>query len=111
MAQVDSENSTSMPVDPTRRRFLTVAAGATTLTVAPARAAPAVDPIYAAIERHKAACVPWDAAIDVRAEFSGIRLRLSGSNYPQPPRMGGCARCAARFGEWPRLRRIIGERD
>jgi hypothetical protein len=58
------------PVDPTRRRLLTIAAaGATALTVAPARAAPAADPIHAAIERHKAAGVPWDAAIDVRAEF------------------------------------------
>jgi alkanesulfonate monooxygenase SsuD/methylene tetrahydromethanopterin reductase-like flavin-dependent oxidoreductase (luciferase family) len=58
------------PVDPTRRRLLTIAAaGATALTVAPARAAPAADPIYAAIQRHKAACVPRDAAIDVRAEF------------------------------------------
>ncbi len=43
------------PVDQARRRLLTIAAaGATALTVAPARAtAPAADPIYAAIERHK----------------------------------------------------------
>jgi len=59
-----------MPVDQTRRHFLTVAAGAAVATAAPATAAPAEpDPIYAAIERHKAAGVPWDAAIDVRSEF------------------------------------------
>ena len=76
---VHSTPPTNTPVDTTRRRFLTVAAGASvasvgTLAVAAiATGAPpaalAVDPIYAAIERHKAACVPWDAAIDVRAEF------------------------------------------
>jgi hypothetical protein len=71
------------PRDPTRRRFLAVAAVASAVgagTLAAAARAPDApqtvtiprhdsDPIYAAIERHKAACVPWDAAIDVRAEF------------------------------------------
>ena len=33
MAQVDSENSTAMPVDPTRRRFITIAAGASVVSV------------------------------------------------------------------------------
>ena len=32
-------------------------------------AALAVDPIYAAIERHKAAALIWDAAVNVRADF------------------------------------------
>jgi len=60
------------PVDPTRRRFLSVAAGgATALTLAPARAAaPAADPIYAAIERHRALTVPFDAAWDARGRFN-----------------------------------------
>jgi hypothetical protein len=67
MAQVDSENSTSMPVDPTRRRLLTIAAGATALTLAPARAsAPAADPIYAAIERHKDLAKAFDAVWKLR---------------------------------------------
>ena len=67
------------PVDTTRRHFLTVAAGASvasvgTLAVAAiATGAPpaalAVDPIYAAIERHKAAALIWDAAVNVRADF------------------------------------------
>jgi len=59
-------------VDPTRRHLLTVAAGgavAAAIPTAMLAATPAPDPIYAAIERHKAACIPWDAAIDVRAEF------------------------------------------
>jgi hypothetical protein len=43
------------PVDPTRRHLLTVVAGgavAATIPTAVLAAAPAVDPIYAAIERH-----------------------------------------------------------
>jgi hypothetical protein len=57
-------------INPSRRHLLTVAAGgAVAAVISPGLAAPAVDPIYAAIERHRAACVPWDAAIDVRAEF------------------------------------------
>jgi hypothetical protein len=59
------------PVDPTRRRFLSVAAGATALTLTPARAtAPAHDPIYAAIEKHKVLTVPFDAAWDARGRFN-----------------------------------------
>ena len=54
----------------TRRKILgTIAAAATAVAAKPAVAAGigpiAPDPIYAAIERHKAACVPWDAAIEV----------------------------------------------
>ena len=89
MTQADSVHSTpptntsatnpARPVDPTRRHFLTVAAGASvasvgTLAVAAiATGAPpaalAVDPIYAAIERHKAAAAIWDAAVTARARF------------------------------------------
>jgi hypothetical protein len=54
------------PVDATRRHLLAIAAaGAIALTVAPAwAAAPAVDPIYAAIERHKEAEAAHLAAIE-----------------------------------------------
>lgn len=64
-------NTSALPVDPTRRRLLTIAAaGATALTVGPVRAvASAADPIFAAIERHKAAGIVWDAAVSVRSEF------------------------------------------
>src|ERR1035437_8185550 len=84
MAQVNSETSITVPVDTTRRHFLTVAAGASvasvgTLAVAAiATGAPpaalAVDPIYAAIERHKAAGIVWDAAVDVRSNFNDLHM-------------------------------------
>jgi hypothetical protein len=67
-----SVTNPSGPVDPTRRRFLTVAAGgavAAAIPIAALTAAPAPDPIYAAIERHKAAAVIWDAAVTARAYF------------------------------------------
>ena len=37
-------------------------------------AALAVDPIYAAIERHKAAGIVWDAAVDVRSNFNDLHM-------------------------------------
>jgi hypothetical protein len=58
------------PVDPTRRRFLSVAAGATALAVAPARAAaPAADPIYAAIAVHRKAHIAHMASLELQARF------------------------------------------
>src|SRR5258708_1632550 len=61
------------PVDPTRRHFLTVAAGGAVAAAIPsnARANPghAADPIYAAIERHKAAAAAWDAVMNIRARY------------------------------------------
>jgi hypothetical protein len=73
------ERPTFPPVDPTRRRFLTVAAGgavAAAIPAADARVNPghAVDPIYAAIERHKAAGIVWEAAVDVRAHFPDLHM-------------------------------------
>jgi hypothetical protein len=62
------------PVDPTRRRFITVAAGASIISVGslaavamPIAAAPAPDPIYAAIERHKDLAKTYDAVGEGRA--------------------------------------------
>jgi hypothetical protein len=65
-------STSSAPIDTTRRQLLTIAAGAVAAAIpADARAYPghAADPIYAAIEKHRAACVVWDAAVDVRACF------------------------------------------
>ena len=65
MAQVNSENSTSMPVDPTRRRFLSAAAGGATalaLPAASAHAGAAPDPIFEVIEAHREAAVASAAA-------------------------------------------------
>jgi hypothetical protein len=77
--RVHSTPPTNTPIDTTRRRFLAVSAGASiasvgTLAVAamPATAltaAPAVDPIYAAIELHEKAADVWNAAVDVWANF------------------------------------------
>jgi len=79
MAQVDSESSISMPADPARRRFLTVAAGASVASVgtlavaampaaAPASVACAADPAFALIAEKLAADVAHGAAIDVEGE-------------------------------------------
>lgn len=61
------ERPMSPPVDPTRRHLLTIAAGGAVAAVIPTAAlaaAPAVDPIYAAIERHKQAAAVWDALLE-----------------------------------------------
>ena len=56
----------------TRRHLLSIAACGAVAAAIPAAtptAALAVDPIYAAIEKHKAAAAVWDAAVGVRADF------------------------------------------
>jgi hypothetical protein len=77
--RVLSTPPTNTPIDTTRRRFLAVSAGASVVSVgalagaampaATLAAAPAVDPIYAAIERHEKAADVWNAAVDVWANF------------------------------------------
>jgi hypothetical protein len=99
--RVYSTPPTNTPVDPTRRRFLAVAAVASvvsagTLAAAaamdpnvpaavttPSRPDPAPDPIYAAIERHKEAAVVWNAAVDVRADFPEGRAPLTDEEREQ----------------------------
>jgi hypothetical protein len=73
MTQADRVHSTP-PTNTslTRRGALGAIAAATAVTVAGARptdAAPAVDPIFAAIEKHRAAAAVWDAAVGVRADL------------------------------------------
>jgi hypothetical protein len=83
MAQVNSENSISMPVDPTRRRFLTVAAGASVVgagSLAAAAMAANVpqavttpvlsrpDPAFALIADKRAADIAHGEAIDAQDE-------------------------------------------
>src|SRR5882724_9918376 len=73
MAQANTDNSTSVPVDQTRRRFLSqaasVAAGGAALAMATAHPAPAMtlqggpDPILEAIEGHRVAYAALDAAV------------------------------------------------
>jgi hypothetical protein len=76
MIEADRVHSTpplSTPIDPNRRRFLTIAAGTSVASVAtlavaampataPESAACAADPIYAAIEAHRKAKAASDAA-------------------------------------------------
>jgi hypothetical protein len=83
MAQADSNISTTAPVDSTRRRFLSQAAGvaagsavlATGATIpAPAEALPRVpDPILAAIEAHRAVTVELHSVLAVQ---SGLERTL-----------------------------------
>jgi hypothetical protein len=76
---------TNTPIDTTRRRFLTVAAGASVVSVgtlavaampatAPDSPACVVDPIYEAIKRHKQTAAAWDAAVDVRSNFNDFDM-------------------------------------
>jgi hypothetical protein len=55
----------------TRRHLLSIAAGGAVAAAIPTATltAAAIDPIYAAIEKHKAAAAVWDAAVNVRADF------------------------------------------
>jgi hypothetical protein len=78
MTQADrvySTPPTNTPVDPTRRHFLTVAAAGAVATVAGIPTAvgnpatPAVDPIYAAIDRHRAEQQAYGDALMARAEL------------------------------------------
>jgi hypothetical protein len=73
MTQADSVHSTpptNAPIDTTRRRLLTVAAGgavAAAIPTAALTAAPAADPIYAAIDAHRERVKTYDAAWKLRA--------------------------------------------
>jgi hypothetical protein len=70
MAQVNSENSIAMPVDPTRRRFITIAVGASVGSLAavamPASTGPETqhDPIFGMIEAYRKAEAAHRAALD-----------------------------------------------
>src|ERR1035437_9513987 len=77
MAQADLNNSTTAPVDQTRRGFLSntasIAAGGTVLAMATTIPAPAIasqrvpDPILEAIEAHKGAYAAFDTAVGVNS--------------------------------------------
>ena len=80
MAQADSHDTRSTPSFTIGRRALlggaaSLAAGAAVAAGASvAIAALAVDPIYAAIERHKQTAAVWDAAVDVRSNFNDLHM-------------------------------------
>lgn len=71
------------PVDPTRRHFLTVAAGASVASVGSLAAASMpglapVDPIYAVIEQHRKAALAYKEAMHIEFAFeenSGLPMK------------------------------------
>jgi hypothetical protein len=75
MAQVDSENTTALPVATTRRRFLsttaTLAAGSAAVVLAIPPAAAAYDPVYDAIEKHKMAYAALNAVLHEKSQMEG----------------------------------------
>jgi hypothetical protein len=77
--------NTNTPTDTTRRRLLAVAAGGAVAAAIPARAYPghAADPIFAAIEKHRAACIVWDAAVDVQSVFPDSAKRRTAEQQRQ----------------------------
>ena len=80
MTQADrvlSTPPTNTPIDTKRRRFLSVAAGGAIAAAIPAAAlaaAPVIDPIYAAIDKHQQAVAAHDAATDIRAAFNDVDM-------------------------------------
>jgi hypothetical protein len=88
MAQVDSENSTAMPVVSTRRHFLSQAAGAAAggavlaLAAIPpafAAAAPVTTPdaVYGLIEAHRAASAAHAAVLKEQAHREDVDTELN----------------------------------
>ena len=77
MTQADSvlstppTNTSALPVDPTRRRLLTIATGGAVAAAIPTTVgmAAAVDPIFAAIDEHRNAHAAHLAAIDELARL------------------------------------------
>jgi hypothetical protein len=66
------------PVDLMRRHLLTIGAGGAVAAAIPTGAVAgiptSVDPIYAAIERHKQTCIVWEAAVDIRSNFNDLDM-------------------------------------
>jgi hypothetical protein len=91
MTQADSVHSTppsntsALPVDPTRRRFLSTAGGAVlalaTIPPAAAAAAPAgmADPVFGLIEAHRTASVTHSVALEEQARLGSIDDPLADS--------------------------------
>ncbi len=90
MTQADSVHSTpptNTPIDTKRRRFLSVAAGGAVAAAIPAAAlarAPAVDPIFAAIDEHRKAQAAHLAAIHELSRFEKIHGAACGSITEKP---------------------------
>ncbi len=75
MAQANSKNSITASVDPTRRHFLTIAAGASVVSVGSLVAAAPADPIYEVIERHRKAVLAHTESVDIKCAFEEIGMQ------------------------------------
>ena len=90
MTQADRVHSTpptNTPIDTTRRRFLSVAAGGAIAPGIPAAAladAPTIDPIIAAIDEHRKAHAAHLAAIDELSRLEKIHGDWDGSITEKP---------------------------
>jgi hypothetical protein len=79
MTQADRVLSTpptitsALPVDPSRRHLLAIAAGGAVVAVLPDAAfGNETDPIFAAIERHRELSAAYTAAVDISAIAAGL---------------------------------------
>jgi hypothetical protein len=83
MAQVDSENTTALPVATTRRRFLSDTAILAALPAAVALAIPPAaaihDPVYALIETHKAMTAALSAVLHEKSRVEEARQSFDDS--------------------------------
>jgi hypothetical protein len=94
---VHSTPPTNTPIDTTRRRFLAVSAGASVVSVgalagaampaATLAAAPAVDPIYAAIEAHRTAAAAADVAFAESSRLYRLATKMVGPSKIEVPNM------------------------
>jgi hypothetical protein len=92
MAQANSKNSITASVDPTRRHFLTIAAGASVVSVGSLVAAAPADPIYEVIERHRKAVLAHTESVDIKCAFEEIGMQ--GEKLKEYKRLGALADAA-----------------
>jgi len=66
-------NTSALPVDPSRRHLLAIAAGGAVVALLPDAAfGNETDPIFAAIERHRELSAAYTAAVDISAIAAGL---------------------------------------
>jgi hypothetical protein len=86
-----SANNQPDPVDPTRRRFLTVAAGGAVAAAIPTAAVAGIpasgDPIFAAIEAHRKADAVADVAFAESSRLYRLACEMVGPSHIEVPNM------------------------
>jgi hypothetical protein len=87
-------NTSALPVDPTRRHLLTIAAGGAVAAAIPAAAladASAIDPIFAAIDEHRKAQSAHFAAIAELSRLEKIHGDAADGSITEQPCHDDCA--------------------